>query len=169
MASNFVEQKSLVPIIPKNKFDDIATEFLNRYYPEALKKPMPIPIIDIAKKKMGLRIVPDFHLSEDFSVYGQMCFTSGKVPVYIKEDDAFVDIKVKRGTMLIDPDTLFERNIGCLNNTVAHECVHLKNCIWKYIGYKPEANNDEVDAYLVEYLFDQVSKVVAKHNLETQC
>lgn len=124
MASNFVEQKSLVPIIPKNKFDDIATEFLNRYCPEALKKPMPIPIIDIAKKKMGLRIVPDFHLSEDFSVYGQMCFTSGKVPVYIKEDDEFVDIKVKRGTMLIDPDTLFERNIGCLNNTVAHECVH---------------------------------------------
>lgn len=52
---------------------------------------------------------------------------------------------------------------------IAHECVHLKNCIWKYIGYKPEANNDEVDAYLVEYLFDQVSKVVAKHNLETQC
>lgn len=52
---------------------------------------------------------------------------------------------------------------------IAHECVHLKNCIWKYIGYKPEANNDEVDAYLVGYLFDQVSKVVAKHNLETQC
>ena len=52
---------------------------------------------------------------------------------------------------------------------IAHECVHLKNCIWKYIGYKLEANNDEVDAYLVEYLFDQVSKVVAKHNLETQC
>ena len=26
--------------------------------------------------------------------------------------------------MLIDPDTLFERNIGCLNNTIAHECVH---------------------------------------------
>ena len=54
-------------------------------------------------------------------------------------------------------------------NLIVHECVHLKNCIWNYIGYKPEANNDEVDAYLVEYLFDQVSKVVAKHNLETQC
>lgn len=49
--------------------------------------------------------------------------------------------------------------------TVVHECVHLKNCIWNYIGQVPMANNDEVDAYLVEYLFTEVSKVVAKHNL----
>lgn len=124
MGSNYIERKSLVPVIPKYKFDDVATEFLEKYCPEALKKPMSVPILDIAKKKMGLRIVADFHLSEDFSVYGQMCFTSGIVPVYIKEDDEYVDIKVKRGTMLIDPDILFERNIGCLNNTIAHECVH---------------------------------------------
>ena len=145
MASNFVEQKSLVPIIPKNKFDDVATEFLKQYCHEALEKPMPVPIIDIAKKKMGLRIVPDFHLSEDFSVYGQMCFTSGKVPVYIKEDDEFIDIKVKRGTMLIDPDTLFERNIGCLNNTVAHECVHW----YKHRNYHLYNSGVGVDASLV--------------------
>lgn len=48
---------------------------------------------------------------------------------------------------------------------VVHECVHLKNCIWNYIGYKPIPNNDEVDAYLVEYLFNEVLKVVKKHNL----
>ena len=79
MGSNYIERKSLVPVIPKYKFDDVATEFLEEYCPEALKKPMPVPILDIAKKKMGLRIVADFHLSEDFSVYGQMCFTSGIV------------------------------------------------------------------------------------------
>ena len=61
--SNFIERKSLVPVIPKKKFDDVATEFLTKYCPEALEKPMPVPIIDIAKKKMGLRIVPDFRLS----------------------------------------------------------------------------------------------------------
>lgn len=124
MASNYVETKSLVPIIPKDKFDEVATEFLEKYCPEALEKPMPVPIMDIARRKMGLKIVPDFRLSEDFSVYGQICFTSGKVPVYIKESDEYVDITVKRGTILIDPDTLLERNIGCLNNTIAHECVH---------------------------------------------
>lgn len=79
MGSNYIERKSLVPVIPKYKFDDVATEFLEKYCPEALKKPLPVPILDIAKKKMGLRIVADFHLSEDFSVYGQMCFTSGIV------------------------------------------------------------------------------------------
>ena len=52
-------------------------------------------------------------------------------------------------------------------DSIVHECVHLKNCIWNYIGYKPVADNDELDAYLVEYLFNQVSKVVAKHNLAT--
>lgn len=124
MANNFLESKSLVPVIPKNMFDAVATEFLKKYCPEAIEKPMAVPILDIAKKKMGLKIVPDFRLSEDFSVYGQMCFTSGKVPVYIRESDEYIDINVKRGTMLIDPDTLFERNIGCLNNTIAHECVH---------------------------------------------
>ena len=124
MASNFVESISLVPVIPKNKFDAVATEFLKKYCQEAIEKPMPVPILDIARKKMGLKIIPDYRLTEDFSVYGQMCFTSGKVPVYIRESDEYIDISVKRGTMLIDPDTLFERNIGCLNNTVAHECVH---------------------------------------------
>ncbi|GHV42209.1 hypothetical protein FACS1894187_24320 [Synergistales bacterium] len=26
--------------------------------------------------------------------------------------------------MIIDPDTFYQRNLGCLNNTIAHECVH---------------------------------------------
>lgn len=115
---------SLVPVINKNKFDEIATEFLTKYCPAAIEKPMMVPILEIAKYKMGLKIIADYRLSEDFSIYGQMCFTSGKIPVYIKDSDEYVDIAVKRGTMLIDPDTLFERNIGCLNNTIAHECVH---------------------------------------------
>ena len=50
---------------------------------------------------------------------------------------------------------------------IAHECLHIKNIVWNRIGYSPQALNDEVDAYLVEYLFNQVSKVVAKHNLAT--
>lgn len=47
---------------------------------------------------------------------------------------------------------------------IIHECEHLKNCIWNYIGQKADSTNDEVDAYLIEYLFVQVSKVVEKHN-----
>lgn len=124
MGNNIVERNSLVPHISKDQFDDVATEFLTEYCPEALTHPMAVPIVTIARKKMGLRIVAEYRLSEDFSIYGQICFNSGLVPVYFKDEDEFRDIKVRRGTILIDPDTLKERNIGCLNNTVAHECVH---------------------------------------------
>ncbi len=124
MGNNYIEQKSLVPVISKSQFDSVATEFLTEYCPEALLKPMAVPIVDIAKKKMGLRIIAEYRLSEDFSIYGQICFTSGMIPIYDRDEDEYRDIKVRRGTILIDPDTLRERNIGCLHNTVAHECVH---------------------------------------------
>ena len=84
--------------------------------------------------------------------------------------ELYPSIKCKtRACVLEGPDYSIIAIPPHKTNLIVHECVHLKNCIWNYIGYKPEANNDEVDAYLVEYLFDQVSKVVAKHNLETQC
>ena len=146
MGNNIVERSSLVPHISKDQFDDVATEFLTEYCPEALTHPMAVPIVTIARKKMGLRIVAEYRLSEDFSIYGQICFNSGLVPVYFKDEDEFRDIKVRRGTILIDPDTLKERNIGCLNNTVAHECVH-----WykhrKYHMYNLGAGNAKVVAF----------------------
>ena len=124
MGNNYIEQKSLVPVIAKSQFDAVATEFLTEYCPEALVKPLTVPIVDIAKKKMGLKIIAEYRLSEDFSIYGQICFTSGLIPIYDRDEDEYRDIKVRRGTILIDPDTLRERNTGCLHNTVAHECVH---------------------------------------------
>lgn len=48
-----------------------------------------------------------------------------------------------------------------------HECTHLKNCIWEYIDYKPQTDNDEVDAYLMGYLFDEILKVIDKHKKDT--
>lgn len=115
---------NLVPVISKIHFDDEATSFLKQYCPEALQSPMPIPISDIAKNKMGLTIITDLRLSEDFSILGQMCFTSGLATIYDKDEDEYRDIKVSRGTMFVDPDTYFLRNLGCVNNTIAHECFH---------------------------------------------
>lgn len=121
---NNISANSLVPVISKAQFDDEATEFLTKYCPEALEKPMPVPIMDIAKSKMGLTVITDMRLSEDFSIFGQMCFTSGLATVYDKDEDEYRDVKVKRGTMFVDPDTYFLRNLGCLNNTISHECYH---------------------------------------------
>ena len=48
-------------------------------------------------------------------------------------------------------------------SSVIHELEHIKNLIWKDKGYKPQENNDEPDAYLIEYLYDKVDKIIRKH------
>lgn len=116
-------KNNLVPVISKAEFDDEATTFLNQYCPEALAEPMAVPIVDITKNKMGLIIIEE-RLTEDFSIFGQMCFTSGLAEIYNRDEEEYREIHVKRGTMIIDPDTLFQRNQGCMNNTIAHESVH---------------------------------------------
>ena len=46
---------------------------------------------------------------------------------------------------------------------IAHECLHIKNTVWARIGYSPQTLNDEVDAYLLDYIMTEVLKVVEKH------
>lgn len=48
-------------------------------------------------------------------------------------------------------------------STIPHECEHVKNYIWNFIGYTPSADNDEVDAYLLTYLYEKVTDVWYKH------
>ena len=45
---------------------------------------------------------------------------------------------------------------------IAHECLHVKNAVWNRIGYSPNPLNDEVDAYLLDYIMAEVLKVVEK-------
>lgn len=122
--SSIIEQTPLVPVIHKSEFDHVAAKFLTAYCPEALETPMPVPIMNIARKKLGLIVCTKYRLSEDFSILGQMCFNSGYVDVYLKDTDEYIQLTVRRGTMFIDPDVTELRNEGCFNNTVAHECVH---------------------------------------------
>ena len=63
------------PRICREDFDKEAVEFLEKYYPEALQRPMAVPILDVARNRMGLRVVKA-RLTEDFSILGQMCFTN---------------------------------------------------------------------------------------------
>lgn len=53
-------------------------------------------------------------------------------------------------------------------SAMVHELEHVKNLVWKAKGYKAREDNDEVDAYLIEYLYDKVDKIIRKH-LVTQC
>ena len=113
---------SNAPRISRREFDKEAVKFLEKYYPEALKHPMAVPILYVARHRMGLRVV-EKRLTEDFSVLGQMCFTSGLTEIYDKED-GYKIVKARCGTMIIDPDTVAMRNEGCKNNTIAHEAFH---------------------------------------------
>ena len=47
--------------------------------------------------------------------------------------------------------------------SMVHELEHIKNLVWKAKGYKPQADNDEPDAYLIGWLFGKVDKIIKKH------
>lgn len=49
-------------------------------------------------------------------------------------------------------------------SSIVHEALHVKNNIWNYIGYRPQADNDEVDAYLLTYLYDKIVGVYYNHS-----
>lgn len=114
---------SLIPFIPPEEYDSVAEEFLYLYCKEALLKPMAVPIENIAKNELGLD-VQYICLSEELDIYGMTLFTDGAVEIYDSEEGLY-DTKVfKKKTVLIDPEAVKKTNIGCRNNTLAHECVH---------------------------------------------
>lgn len=49
-------------------------------------------------------------------------------------------------------------------SSIVHEAEHIKNNIWNYIGYIPQRDNDEVDAYLLTYIYNKITDVFYKHD-----
>lgn len=54
--------------------------------------------------------------------------------------------------------------MSACQSSVVHESVHIKNNIWSYIGYHPQADNDEIDAYLITYIYEKIMDVFNKHS-----
>jgi hypothetical protein len=52
-------------------------------------------------------------------------------------------------------------------SSIIHEAEHVKNFIWDRIGYIPSASNDEVDAYLITYIYEKIIDVYNKHDKVT--
>jgi transcriptional regulator with XRE-family HTH domain len=115
--------KNIVPIVYKKDLDAEAATFLRKYYPKAMEEPCPVPISDIAET-MGLEILQGNRITDDFSIFGEIFFSAGKANVYDLFKSQQFDVKVRRGTILIDAYTFWERNLGCVNNTIAHEIYH---------------------------------------------
>ena len=124
VSSGVAASKSIVPIIYRKDLDNEATAFLERYYPEALTEPMRVPIEDIAKDILHLNVVQGYRITDDFSTFGQICFSPGKIKIYDLFKTTEKEEDVPRGTILIDAYTYWQRNSGCVNNTIAHEVYH---------------------------------------------
>lgn len=116
--------KSIVPIIYRKDLDKEATAFLEKYYPEALEEPLRVPIEDIAKEKLGLNVILGYRITDDFTIFGQICFSPGTVKIYDLFKTSEKEQEVPRGTILIDAYTYWQRNSGCVNNTISHEVYH---------------------------------------------
>ena len=114
---------SLIPYIPAAEYDAVAEDFLERYYPEALARPIPVPIEDVARNKVGLD-VQYVCLSEELDTYGMTLFADLPIEIYDPVEGLYETKVFKRKTVLIDPEAVRKTNIGCRNNTIAHECVH---------------------------------------------
>lgn len=98
-----------VPHISKTNFNAEASAILRETFPDALVKPMAVPIEKIATEKLGLKIL-EVRLTEDLSILGQMCFTKGRVEIYDKKKDEYREIIVDAGTIIIDPDMMLYHN-----------------------------------------------------------
>ena len=108
-----------------------------------------------------------------------MKFKKIKVPIY---GGAFViyvtdDLKkVEKKFNLIKNDDLdgFTFKIGCnyhiattknlKTSVIAHESVHIKNMIFKDSYIKPDVDNDEPEAYLLEWIVEQYYKFINELN-----
>jgi hypothetical protein len=124
ISSGVAATGNIVPRLYPNQLDDEATDFLTRYCPEALKTPMAVPIEQIVTNEMGLTLMHNVRLTNDFSLFGQICFSAGTVRLFDLLGIVAKEVDVKRGTIIIDAYTFWERNIGCVNNTIAHEAYH---------------------------------------------
>lgn len=113
--------QDLVPYLYENDIEKNAEDFLKRNYPKALLQPMALPVLEIAQS-MGMKV---YSAPLDDSVFGRTYFGSEKVTVYKDYTlNEKVEIVTKPGTMLINPNVYFMRNVGTANNTIIHECVH---------------------------------------------
>ena len=100
----------LVPLIWKDNLEKEAEEFLKRHYPWSLEVLQAIDPYKLASS-MGLTVV-EKKITEDCSIFGQIYFQD------------LADRGIQAGTIIIDSELETIRNIGAVNNTIVHECVH---------------------------------------------
>ncbi|HGA0667876.1 TPA: XRE family transcriptional regulator [Streptococcus agalactiae] len=148
---NLKLSKDWVLYIRKKDFDAIAEKFLRKYYPQALTQPTPVPVETIVSE-MGLSIHQE-KLTIDNSVFGKMVFKDTDVEVI--EDEQLVSEHFNKGSILVDKDVVFKRNVGSYNNTVIHECVHWElHKVFHEVKMVLDKDHSQVSSWTEENLAD---------------
>lgn len=114
--------KDLIPVIRIHEYDLIAEKILEKYYKEALEKPMQINPYFLAKN-MKIKIM-ERAISKDKSIFGQLYFNDYAAILYNDNDDKNEVVNIESNTIVIDNNALGTYSYGCKNITVAHELSH---------------------------------------------
>lgn len=119
---------ALVPYIPYDQLETVATQFLKEYYPEALKiTPIGEPPVwvdpNILTKRLELNVRTQ-RIREDASIFGQLYFVDTDAEIFDVNAGKNKTVHIDGRTIVVDPAMYLLRNLGSVNNTIIHECVH---------------------------------------------
>lgn len=117
-----INRKTGALIIGKNRLDDYATKFLNKYCPVALSTPTALPVNKIIEC-MGLNL-QHHNLSENHDVLGCCTLLEGNVPIYQTKSKRYEEKYFDHGTIIIESFLTNSENIGRYRNTLIHEAIH---------------------------------------------
>ena len=119
---------ALVPDISPTQYEKVATDFLEEYYPEALRitKYGESPVYvdpNILAERLDLSVATH-RINKEGSIFGQLFFLEADTEMYDAEHDQSITVHVPAKTIVVDPQMYLLRNLGSANNTIVHECVH---------------------------------------------
>lgn len=108
--------ENLVPYIGNDDLDNISTQILAAFYPEALRRPTHVKAKKLAAK-LGLTIMPA-RLSRDNSRFGLLVMHD----CYLMIDGVMTFVPGK--TILIDREACNRKRGGRIGIVIIHECIH---------------------------------------------
>ena len=113
---------ALVPVINQGQLERVAEQFLRDHYSKALLQPMWLEPEELASQ-LGLT-VKRCRITEEGSIFGRIFFFDKDVDIYDPDEGKMMSTRIPAKTILVDPQAAYQNNIGALNNTIVHECVH---------------------------------------------
>ncbi len=117
-----INPKTGALILGKNRLDDYATKFLNKYCKKALDTPMPLPVDEILKT-MKLTVM-EASLSRNMDIFGCCLLLDSEVKVFDREEGTSSFVFYPAGTVLLDPASEEMYGEGAKRNTLIHEALH---------------------------------------------